>query len=91
VYFINEANQTEKVFDPEKRATCGDGDERILYPDVSPVKRHRGSTPFRINEKNATLICKSPDTIDFKLDVAIWMKRVGNLEGCVGKVFIGCS
>ena len=91
VYFCNEANQTDKVFDPEKRAPSRDGDEWILWPNDRPLKWHRGFTSFRVNKENTVLIRKSSYAIDFKLNITIWMKRVNDLEGFVVKVLIGCS
>jgi hypothetical protein len=50
VYFFNEANQTEEVFDPEKSAPGRDSNERIHGSDVRPVKRYGGSAPLRVKK-----------------------------------------
>ena len=91
VYFPNKANQTEKVFDPEKWASSGNGDKWICWSDVRPVMRYGGPAAFRVIKENATFIWKSPYTVYFKLDTAVWMERMSNPEGFVVKILMGRS
>ena len=53
--------------------------------------RYGGSAAFRVKKENATLICKPPYAIYFKLDIFVWMERVNDPEGFVVKILMGRS
>ena len=91
VDFLNQTNQTEKVFDSKKRASRRYSDEWILWTDVRPVKRYGRFATLLVKKENTTLICNSLYVIDFKLDISIGMERMDDPEGFVVKVLMGRS
>jgi hypothetical protein len=44
-----------------------------------------------VEEENPALTGQPPNPIYFKFSILEWVKRVGNAEGSVGKVLLGCS
>jgi len=91
VYFPNKTSQTQKVIDPEKCASCRDGNEWIFWPNIRPIKRYGRFTTLSVEKENTTLTWQSPYGIYFKLDISIWMKWVSDPEGIAVEVLLGCS
>ena len=81
-------DQTEKVFDPEKRAPGRNKDEWILGSDVRPLERYRRSAPFLVIKKNATATCDSSYAVDLKLDISVGMERMDDPEGFAVKILM---
>ena len=81
--FHNKMDQTEKVLDPEKRASGRNNGEWILGSDVRPLDRYRRSAPFLVIEENAVATCDSSYAVDLKLDISVGMERMDDSEGLV--------
>ena len=86
--FLNKTDQREKVFDPEKCAPGRKNYKWVFRPNVRPLDRHGGSTPFRVEKENATPTCDSSYAIDFKLGISIGMEWMDDPEGFVVKILI---
>ena len=89
VNFLNEANQTKEVFDPEKSTPGRYSNKWILRTNVSPLKRYRRFAPLGVDKENTTLAWQAPYAINFKLDISVRVKWVNDPEGFVVKALMG--
>jgi len=90
-YFTNKTSQSQKILDPEQRASPRNDNEWILRLNVCPVKRYGRFTPLLIEEKNTAFTGQCPNRVYFKFYIFQWMKRMDNPEGSIVQVLLRCS
>ena len=83
--------QSEEIFDSEQRAFTREEDERIRRCNIRPVQRNGRLAPIGIEKEDATLGWQSPYFHCLELDISIGVEWVGNSEGLMSQILLGCS
>ena len=89
--FTEKTRQSEEILDSEQCAFTREEDERVRRCNIRPVQRNGRLTPIGIEKEDATLVWQSPYFYCLELDISIRMEWVGNPEGFMSQILLGCS
>ena len=89
--FTEKTRQSEEILDSEQCAFTREEDEWVRRCNIRPVQRNGRLTPIGIEKEDATLIWQSPYFYCLKLDISIGVEWVGNSEGLMSQILLGCS
>ena len=89
--FTEKTRQSEEILDSEQCPFTRKEDERVRRCNIRPVQRNGRLAPIGIEKEDATLAWQSPYFHCFELDIPIWVEWVGNSEGLMSQILLGCS